>query len=76
MTSQPHDLGAGEVIIDGKLHGWTGRPCPNCQGSGEGPYLLPENDKDTKHADKHICSVPLNVEHGNRPAKVAGGVRT
>jgi hypothetical protein len=31
MTSQPHDLNAGEVIIDGKLHGWTGRPCPTAK---------------------------------------------
>jgi hypothetical protein len=56
MTSQPHDLGAGEVIIDGKLHGWTGRPCPNCQGSGEGRGLNGEWRKCTACAgtgDEH-----------------------
>lgn len=67
MTSQPHDLGAGEVIIDGKLHGWTGRPCPNCQGSGEGRGLNGEWRKCTACAG-------TGDEHGlldNQPADMS-----
>jgi hypothetical protein len=29
------DLEAGQYIRDGKLYGWTGRKCQDCQGYGE-----------------------------------------
>jgi DnaJ-class molecular chaperone len=30
-----YKLKAGEKIKDGKLFGWTGQPCPKCNGTGE-----------------------------------------
>lgn len=29
-----------ETIVNGELHGWTGRPCPNCKGSGEADHPI------------------------------------
>lgn len=29
-------LDSTQTLVGADLHGWTGKPCPNCQGSGEG----------------------------------------
>ena len=53
MTSQPHDLGAGEVIIDGKLHRAATLQCPR-QKRSTGCYVKPLPTCELREA--HICS--------------------
>ncbi len=35
MSDTQYELKGGEHVKDGKLYGWTGKACPDCNGCGE-----------------------------------------
>lgn len=51
-------FGAGLVYHDGVIHGWTGRDCPKCSGTGE--------DFSTENAPHTTCRACAGTaeEHG------------
>jgi DnaJ-class molecular chaperone len=64
-----YKLKGGEAVIRGVLHGWTGRKCPRCKGTGQVRRL---NTSDYSTDERRCMSCGgTGDEHGVMPVQPA-----